>query len=123
MYALLPASKEISKRYLTTVLAARLFHSLSSPPWEDPFQMVRNIPGVDDGESSSDPERRRRAMQLVLDEIHLMQKEWEAKMSEHEWAGASIINSSKVFSVTVGLSRRLCSFANRYRAPIMRFCR
>lgn len=104
MYALLPASprSNTSARFLTTVLAARLFHSLSSPPWEDPFQMVRNIPGVD-GESSSDPERRKRAMQLVLDEIHGLQKEWQAKGNDNEWAGASIINSSKVFSISVSL--------------------
>jgi hypothetical protein len=41
-------------------------------------------------------------MQLILDEIHALQKEWEGQ-GAGEWAEASIINSSKVLVVTVGL--------------------
>jgi len=39
-------------------------------------------------------------MQLILDEIHALQKEWESQ-GTGEWAEASIINSSKVLVVTV----------------------
>jgi hypothetical protein len=39
-------------------------------------------------------------MQLILDEIHGMQREWE-KEGGDEWAAASTINSSKVLNVTV----------------------
>jgi len=39
-------------------------------------------------------------MQLILDEIHALQKEWES-LGTGEWAEASIINSSKVLVVTV----------------------
>ncbi len=38
-------------------------------------------------------------MQLILDEVHALQKEWQVEGSE--WAGAGIINSSKVLAVTV----------------------
>lgn len=88
MYASLPPSPPSNSRptkHLTTVLSARLFHSLSSPPWDVPS---------DDSESS-----RRRAMQLILDEVHALQKEWQVEGTE--WAGAGIINSSKVLVVTV----------------------
>lgn len=37
-------------------------------------------------------------MQLVLDEVHALQKEWEL---DTEWAQAGIINSSTVLGVTV----------------------
>lgn len=43
---------------------------------------------------------RKRSMQLILDEIHALQKEWESQ-GTGEWAEASIINSSKVLVVTV----------------------
>lgn len=42
-------------------------------------------------------------MQLILDEIHALQKEWESQ-GQGEWAEASIINSSKVLVVTVSPS-------------------
>jgi hypothetical protein len=42
-------------------------------------------------------------MQLILDEIHALQKEWESQETG-EWAEASIINSSKVLVVTVSLN-------------------
>jgi hypothetical protein len=38
-------------------------------------------------------------MQLILDEVHALQKEWQVEGTE--WAGAGIINSSKVLVVTV----------------------
>ena len=41
-------------------------------------------------------------MQLILDEIHSLQKEWS--QGGGEWAEASIINSSKVLVVTVSSS-------------------
>lgn len=40
-------------------------------------------------------------MQLILDEIHALQKDWRSQ-DTGEWAEASIINSSKVLVVTVG---------------------
>lgn len=43
---------------------------------------------------------KKRAMQLILDEIHGMQRDWEREGGE-EWAAASTINSSKVLIVTV----------------------
>jgi hypothetical protein len=52
---------------------------------------------------------KKRAMQLILDEIHGMQRDWEREGGE-EWAAASTINSSKVLIVTVSylsLVRRL----------------
>jgi hypothetical protein len=57
-------------------------------PFEDPL-----------AESSDSPQRRKRAMQLILDEIHGLQRGWES--DGDEWAGAGIINSSKVLVVTV----------------------
>lgn len=49
------------------------------------------------------PTQRRRAMQLILDEIHGLEKEWIEHSDEghKEWAAAGIINSSKVVVVTV----------------------
>ncbi|KAL7422277.1 hypothetical protein Q5752_002923 [Cryptotrichosporon argae] len=94
LYASLPPSLPgQSRTFSTVVLSARHYHSLSSPSHFVPF----NDPVVD-AESSSAPEQRRRAMQLVLDEVHAMQKEWEAE--GREWAEAGIINSSKVFALT-----------------------
>ncbi|RSH91260.1 hypothetical protein EHS25_009559 [Saitozyma podzolica] len=95
LYAILPPTppntRPSSNRFLTTVLSARHFHSLSSPsmfvPFEDPL-----------AESSDSPQRRKRAMQLILDEIHGLQRGWE--LDGDEWAGAGIINSSKVLVVT-----------------------
>jgi hypothetical protein len=52
-------------------------------------------------ESSSAPQQRRRAMQLVLDEVHSLQRGWESQGGMEEWASVGIINSSKVFGVTV----------------------
>lgn len=42
-------------------------------------------------------------MQLILDEVHALQKEWQVE--GNEWAGAGIINSSKVLVVTVNYKR------------------
>ena len=94
MYASLPSSPISTSRppkHLTTVLSARLFHSLSSPPWDA---------APDDSESS-----RRRVMQLILDEVHALQMEWEVE--GNDWVEAGIINSSKVLVVTVSRIRRL----------------
>lgn len=67
-------------------------------PFEDPF-----------AESSKDPEKRKRAMQIILDEIHAIQKGWEAEAEKSgeqgEWAAPGIINSSKVLIVTVSTGR------------------
>ncbi|TXT13780.1 hypothetical protein VHUM_01147 [Vanrija humicola] len=93
MYASLPASPPLlpNQRHATTVLSARHYHSLSSPsqsvPFEDPF-----------GEWG-DVQRRKRAMQLILDEVHALQHEWEVE-GQGDWAEAAVINSSKVLSVT-----------------------
>ena len=58
-------------------------------PFEDP------LVGSTEGEGN-----KKRAMQLILDEIHTLQREWEREGGE-EWAAASTINSSKVLIVTV----------------------
>lgn len=60
-------------------------------PWEPT--------GFNEAESSSAPGQRRRTMQLILDEVHTLQKEWEG--GGQEWAEASTINSSKVVIVSV----------------------
>lgn len=60
-------------------------------PFDDPLV-------GEDGEERN----KKRAMQLILDEIHGMQREWEKEDGE-EWAAASTINSSKVLIVTVSL--------------------
>ena len=101
MYASLPSSPSTATgrppKYVTTVLSARHFHSLSSPPWDIPDPHIYYNPSA---ELSDSPAQRRRAMQLILDEVHAMQKEW--LMSEDgEWAAAGFVNSSKVFGVTV----------------------
>ena len=103
IYASLPscsAHTSPSKHY-TTVLSARLFHSLSSPPWDPP---------PEDSEAS-----RRRAMQLILDEVHRLQKDWQAEGAS-EWVGAGIINSSKVLVVTVSSWPSLPLIRNRVRS-------
>ena len=72
------------------MLSARQFHSLATPPDEVPLQ-------------DEEPDyARKRSMQLILDEIHALQKEW-SQSGGGEWAEASIINSSKVLVVTVSL--------------------
>ena len=76
------------KTFATTVLSARQFHSLATPPEEVPLPDEEPDYG------------RKRSMQLILDEIHALQKEWESQ-GTGEWAEASIINSSKVLVVTV----------------------
>lgn len=87
-----PSSNKKSRKYLTTILSARQFHSLSSPPFdiEPPYNIA---------ESSDSPAQRRRAMQLILDEVHSMQRDWAAYEDE-DYAAAAIINSSKVVGVT-----------------------
>lgn len=57
-------------------------------PFDDPM-----------AETPDEPERRRRAMQLILDEVHALQHEWEYE-GNGDWAEAGIINSSKVLMVT-----------------------
>lgn len=89
IYASLPANPPGEERkFATTVLSARQFHSLATPPEEVPLPDEEPDYG------------RRRSMQLILDEIHALQKEWEGQ-GAGEWAEASIINSSKVLVVTV----------------------
>lgn len=57
----------------------------------------------DEAPKTPTPTQRRRAMQLILDEIHGLEKEWIEHSDEghEEWAAAGIINSSKVVVVTV----------------------
>ncbi|WVQ78216.1 hypothetical protein IAT38_000299 [Cryptococcus sp. DSM 104549] len=128
IYANLPASPPGRPRaHLTTVLSARHFHSLSSPSFYVPpspspsrsslsssasdfspeytntdlFPPVTSVECEDS--HGSTPLKRRRAMQLILDEIHGLEREWEKDWAEgkgEEWAGAGIINSSKVLVVT-----------------------
>lgn len=99
IYASLPAyPKNVdpvkgSKRFLTTALSARHWHSLSSPDMFIPFESPLAADPTDE------PERRRRAMQLILDEVHSLQHEWEVE-GQGDWAEAGIINSSKVVIVT-----------------------
>ncbi|ORY32256.1 hypothetical protein BCR39DRAFT_523603 [Naematelia encephala] len=96
IYASLPPVPPGSEplKFLTTVISARLFHSLSAPPTDVPFGEYSS----DYAESSSAPGQRRRAMQLILDEVHALQNEWQERGPE--WAAAGIINSSKVCVVT-----------------------
>ncbi|WVQ70222.1 uncharacterized protein L199_008448 [Kwoniella botswanensis] len=123
IYASLPPSppQTYPRSHLTTVLSARHFHSLSSPSYfvpppppppaseeDDPFPPVTSTES--EAESSSTPLKRRRAMQLILDEIHSLQRDWERENEitgsggtigpRQEWASAGIINSSKVLVVT-----------------------
>lgn len=89
IYASLPATPpgQEPRKFATTVLSARQFHSLATPPDEVPLP-------------DEEPDyARKRSMQLILDEIHALQKEWS--QGGGEWAEASIINSSKVLVVTV----------------------
>ena len=44
-------------------------------------------------------------MQLILDEVHAMQREW-ADYEDEDYAAAAIINSSKLLGVVV--SRSTC---------------
>jgi hypothetical protein len=63
---------------------------------------------LDDAPESSDsPAQRRRAMQLILDEVHGMQREW-ALHEDDDYASAAIINSSKVVGVTVSVTEENC---------------
>ncbi|WRT67008.1 uncharacterized protein IL334_003974 [Kwoniella shivajii] len=121
IYASLPPSppQTYPRSHLTTVLSARHFHSLSSPSYfvppppspDDPFPPVSSgSASEEEAESSSTPIKRRRAMQLILDEIHSLQRDWERENEitgsggtigpRQEWASAGIINSSKVLVVT-----------------------
>ncbi|KAK8869921.1 hypothetical protein IAR55_000489 [Kwoniella newhampshirensis] len=113
-----PSPPSHPRSHLTTVLSARHFHSLSSPNYsvpyfpsgsssaDDPFPPVSSgDASAEEAESSSTPVKRRRAMQLILDEIHGLEQEWSATARgkdgfEEEWAGAGIINSSKVLVVS-----------------------
>ncbi|WWC61227.1 uncharacterized protein I303_103807 [Kwoniella dejecticola CBS 10117] len=124
IYTSLPPSppNTYPRSHLTTVLSARHFHSLSSPSYfvppspppppsdeDDPFPPMTGSE-ESESESSSTPVRRRRAMQLILDEIHSLQRDWERENEitgsggtigpRQEWASAGIINSSKVLVVT-----------------------
>lgn len=71
------------------------------------------------------PAQRRRAMQLILDEIHGLEREWieHSEEGHEEWAAAGIINSSKVVVVTVSFKSRITrmSITKSCRAPIMPF--
>lgn len=74
-------------------------------PFEDPFARDPDDPSGNarDGQAQ---QQRKRCMQMILDEIHSMQRQWEAEGGE-EWAGAGIINSSKVVIVSVSLGGRV----------------
>ena len=54
-------------------------------------------------------------MQLILDEVHELQSEWEQE--GEEWAEAGVINSSKVLIVTV--STRLLRMGRWQRLGLM----
>lgn len=58
-------------------------------------------------------------MQLILDEIHGLEREWIEQSDEghEEWAAAGIINSSKVVVVTVS------SISRTTRRSITKPCR
>lgn len=98
MFTNLPAvptnSNKRSRKYQMTVLSARQFHSLSSPP----FDIEQPYDSNSFGETSDSPAQRRRAMQLILDEVHAMQREW-ADYEDEDYAAAAIINSSKLLGV------------------------
>ncbi|WWC69575.1 uncharacterized protein I206_103518 [Kwoniella pini CBS 10737] len=122
IYTSLPPSppNTYPRSHLTTVLSARHFHSLSSPsyfvPPPPPSPRSTDIDEDDSINEESDlnpnstPLKRRRAMQLILDEIHSLQRDWERENEitgsggtigpRQEWASAGIINSSKVLVVT-----------------------
>ena len=61
--------------------------------WDNPPHFIH-------GQGNDSPAQRRTALQLILDEVHGMQREWEAHDDEC-YAAAGILNSSKVFGVTV----------------------
>ncbi|KAK4686353.1 hypothetical protein P7C73_g3777, partial [Tremellales sp. Uapishka_1] len=91
IYTILPSMYPSSpQKYLTTVLSARQFHSLSSP--------VYSKTG------------RRRTMQLILDQVHAFQKQ----LTGDEWAGTSMINSSKVLVLT-GTQMAVLDIVDRLR--------
>ncbi|WWC85365.1 uncharacterized protein L201_000228 [Kwoniella dendrophila CBS 6074] len=127
IYTSLPPSPPHTypRSHLTTVLSARHFHSLSSPSYfvppppppppltseEDPFPPVTSIGATEElSVNTSTPLKRRRAMQLILDEIHSLQRDWQKENEltgsggtvgpRQEWASAGIINSSKILAVT-----------------------
>ncbi|OWZ51972.1 hypothetical protein C351_03611 [Cryptococcus neoformans c8] len=117
IYASLPASPPgRSRTHLTTVLSARHFHSLSSPSFSVPPVSLSYTPSdvflhdsaevvdcdPDEVPKTPVPAQRRRAMQLILDEIHGLEREWieHSEEGHEEWAAAGIINSSKVVVVT-----------------------
>ena len=100
MYASLSPSSpnslpHMKPKYLSTVLSARQFHSLSTPSYRVP-----NPEPGDESPDDSSPAERKRAMQLILDEVHGMQKKWWDQGGE-EWAAPAIINSSKILVVSV----------------------
>lgn len=68
-------------------------------PFEDPLESPdHDLPKGKEGDRTG----RKRAMQYILDEIHGLQKVWEAEGND-EFAAAATINSSKVLIVTVSL--------------------
>ncbi|WVQ71541.1 hypothetical protein IAR50_001080 [Cryptococcus sp. DSM 104548] len=116
IYATLPPSPPgRNGPHLTTVLSARHFHSLSSPSFavpppthyatsdDDPLPpLASEDPTASDPADVGERTGRRRAMQLILDEIHGLEQEWAVHSEEgqEEWAEAGIINSSKVLVVS-----------------------
>ncbi|ORX39764.1 hypothetical protein BD324DRAFT_614903 [Kockovaella imperatae] len=94
MYASLSPSPSslphLKPKFLSTVMSARQFHSLSGPSYTVP-----HVNSDEDAESPDSSAERKRAMQLILDEVHGMQKGWWDKGGE-EWAAPAIINSSKI---------------------------
>ena len=67
-------------------------------PFEDPLADSDSDLNTGNG-AGAGAGPRRRCMQLILDEIHGLQKVWEVE-GQVEWASAGIINSSKVLIVT-----------------------
>ena len=99
-------SPHLRPKFLTTVLSARHFHSLSQPPYAVP--RADDIAGESPAETSDSPAQRKRAMQLILDEVHAMQKEWVGA-GDGEWAAPAIINSSKVLALSVRHNEHVCA--------------
>ena len=107
IYASLPPSRatdlpHLKPKFQTTILSARQFHSLSGPSYTVP-----DPPSPDDEYAplGDTPAERRRAMQLILDEVHGMQKTWWDR-GEEGWATPAMINSSKVVVLSVSDSKR-----------------
>ncbi|ODO03443.1 hypothetical protein L198_02290 [Cryptococcus wingfieldii CBS 7118] len=115
IYATLPPSPPGRNRpHLTTVLSARHFHSLSSPSFsvpppthyatsdDDPLPPLAAKDPASGEVEVGERQGRRRAMQLILDEIHGLEPQWAEHSQEghEEWAEAGIINSSKVVVVS-----------------------